>query len=1077
MKTNSFPHSSRCRWLSPLLLLAAVCVAPIQAQLVSPTITDVRIEDTNAVVTVQVPSGLRRVTLECRERLGRGTWEPRAVQRLDGSGGQVTFRLSRSRSTELMRVRADTVEPLPALFYEGASSFAEQPSGPGTGVGPNAFLDGNVATPNSPNRTATREVVESDIWRIRGQTLYFYNQLRGLQVIDIRNPDAATVRGTLDLAAAGEDMYLLGDNHVVLLARNGCDYNGGSQIIIAAEAGGSPSVVARLPVDGNILESRLVGTALYIASQKYRPVAGTTNSSWEWGTLVSAFDLSEPAAPVARNTLWYAGYGNVVAATDRLLFVVTRDTANWWQSIVHSIDITDPDGSMRAYETIRTEGRVPDKFKLNWDGTVLTTISEDWRSTTTQRLTTKLETFRLPDPRSVGPIGLIKLGEVELGHGEQLHATRFDGNRAYIVTFFRIDPLWVVDLSNPSSPRIAGSVDVPGWSTYIEPFGDRLVSIGVETNRVAVSLFDVSDPSAPALLSRVRLGRNYSYSEANWDEKAFSVLPDAGLILVPFTGDTTNGYASNVQLVDLHRNSVEARGVIEHAFQPRRATLYTDRILSISGWELLSVDATDRDHPVVRGQIALAWPVDRVFLHGNFLVELGTSSGWNFDSGSPVVRVTEADAPERILNQLALTSLPLLGATKRGSRLYLVQGQSWWYYPGIPVLDADGNPIDSSRSQLLLTVIDLAALPALQITGRVEANVEGFAMSGELEAVWPRDEVLVWSGGGFNWWGRCFHCPIPLMADAAIGVGWWWPFWGGGGGQLVAFDVSRADAPRFASAVNLASDNWWSFSKPFTADGKVYLSHQTSAFVVIPEVEEAVAAEPAGLIRIPPGGSWITRSHLDVVDYADADDPLVRKPVNIPGTLAGLSHNGEVLYTTGTHWTTNTATAWIEYLDASAYDGVSAHLIDSLELPASWPRPLLVSGANIFLGRAASTIYDPIGPVIVHADGTIGGTGDTLPTLETWRLSDAGKFQRSGSVTLDTSASTLAAFGDLLATQHTDNSVTLFDATNAAALRRVGGGQPGGCVWFDLTRADGALNRGLWLPLGAYGVTRIPLAP
>ena len=88
--------------------------------------------------------------------------------------------------------------------------------------------------------------------------------------------------------------------------------------------------------------------------------------------------------------------------------------------------------------------------------------------------------------------------------------------------------------------------------------------------------------AVPALLSRVRLGRNYSYSEANWDEKAFSVLPDAGLILVPFTGDTTNGYASSVQLVDLHRDSVVARGVIEHAFQPRRATLYTDRILSIS---------------------------------------------------------------------------------------------------------------------------------------------------------------------------------------------------------------------------------------------------------------------------------------------------------------------------------------------------------------------------------------------------------------------------------------------------------------------------------------------------------------
>ena len=313
MKTNSFLHSSRC-WRLPLLLLGAVCVVPVQAQLVSPTITAVRIEGTNVVVTAQIPAGTRRVTLEGRERFGRGAWEPRAVERTDGSGGPVTFRLARSRQIELMRVRADASEPLPASFYEGASSFAEQPSSPGSEIWMRGNLD--VATPNSPDQTATREVVESDIWRIRGQTLYFFNQLRGLQVIDISNPDAATVRGTLDLAAAGEDLYLLGDHHVVLLARNGCNYNE-SQILIVNDTGGKPDIAAHLPVDGYIQESRLVGTALYVAAQSYRPVPGTTNSMWEWGSKVSAFDLSAPSAPVARNTLWYSGYGNVVTATEK----------------------------------------------------------------------------------------------------------------------------------------------------------------------------------------------------------------------------------------------------------------------------------------------------------------------------------------------------------------------------------------------------------------------------------------------------------------------------------------------------------------------------------------------------------------------------------------------------------------------------------------------------------------------------------------------------------------------------------------------------------------------------------------
>jgi len=386
----------------------------------------------------------------------------------------------------------------------------------------------------------------------------------------------------------------------------------------------------------------MVGSALYVASQSFRPVAGS--NAWEWGTLVSSFDLANPDAPVKRGTLWYAGYGNVVTANDTFLFVVTQDPSNWWQSLVQVIDITAPDGTMAAFGSIRTAGRVLDKFKLNYADGVFTSISEDWHWDNGTRLVTDLETFWLPHPRSASPAGIIRLGELELGSGEQLHATRFDSNRVYVVTFFRIDPLWVVDLSDPAAPRIAGSVKVPGWSTFIEPLGDRLVTLGVESNRVAVSLFDVQDAAHPSLLSRVLLGENYSWSDANWDEKAFTVLPDAGLILVPYTGYTTNGYAERVQLIDLNPDSLAARGIIERPFAFRRSTLYTDRILAISGRELVSVDATDRDYPLVRGQTDLAWPVDRLLLHGNYLIEVsngGWSWGWGFGSqDNPVLRVT-----------------------------------------------------------------------------------------------------------------------------------------------------------------------------------------------------------------------------------------------------------------------------------------------------------------------------------------------------------------------------------------------------------------------------------------------------
>ena len=1071
MKTNLHLPSSIRRGL---VLLALLMHCAAHAQLANPQIVSVTTEQTNVVVvTVQVPLGARRVTLESRERIGSGAWEPRVVDRLDGTGGLVTFRLERSRLLELLRVRADANEGAPAGFFTGIDSFEGEPS---SGSGVREFYTDVTSIPTTTpggNQSSTREVVESDIWRTRGETLYFFNQLRGLQVIDLANPDAPRVRGTLELPGVGEDMYLLGDQHVVLLARANCNSDT-SQVIVVSDATAQPVVVAKLAVNGYILESRLVGTALYVASQTYRPVTGTANNTWEWGTLVSSFDLADPAQPTARDTLWYSGYGNVVTATDRLLFVVTQDPANWWQSIVRSIDITNPDGSMRAHESIRTAGRLPDKFKLRWDDGVLTTISEDWRSTTNRRLTTKLETFRLPDPRSLSPLGVVKLGELELGEGEQLHATRFDGNRAYIVTFFRIDPLWVVDLSNPSRPRIAGSVDVPGWSTYIQPLGDRLVTIGVETNRVAVSLFDVANPAAPALLSRVALGENYSWSEANYDEKAFAVLPEAGLILVPYTGNTDNGYSSRVQLVDLNASSLAKRGVIEHQFQPRRATLYSDRILSVSGWELLSVDATDRDHPQVRSNTTLAWQVDRVFLSGDHLVELASSTGWGFNATQPVLRVARAGSPNEILAEHALANLPILGATKRGSRLYLAQApQSWGYYPMIALAEAGGGTGEPTGPKMLLTVIDLDALPAIRVLGQTEAAPNNVTFGSELQAVWPREDVLVWVGGGFSYGWGCINCAVPMMADSLVARPW--PFWGGSSsGQLIAFDVRDAAAPKFASAVNLSSNTWWNFSKAFAQDGKVYLSHQASRFIPIkPDAGEATPTAPANqlgaiapidpIVIYPPTGKWITRWYLDVVDYADAAEPLVRRPSNIPGSLVGLSHNAEVLYTRGVHWTREGTSDWTEYLDAVTYDGVKARLIDSLPLSNSWTRALLVSGTNLFLSR--------FGP---ESDATGAASA---ASLDTWFLADTGKFTRSGTVRMSAQASVLAEFNGLLAVQQTDNGVTLFDATNGSTLRKVGEAKTGGCVWYDLTKADGALARGVWLPLGAYGVTRVPATP
>ena len=99
--------------------------------------------------------------------------------------------------------------------------------------------------------------------------------------------------------------------------------------------------------------------------------------------------------------------------------------------------------------------------------------------------------------------------------------------------------------------------------------------------------------------------------------------------------------------------------------------------------------------------------------------------------------------------------------------------------------------------------------------------------------------------------------------------------------------------------------------------------------------------------------------------------------------------------------------------------------------------------------------------------------------LETWTLTSAGKFTQLGQAELSGAAQNLAIFGSLVVAQ-IGNQVSLFNgATDSGAPAFLVTGGPPGCVWFDLSKADGALDRGLWLPLGVYGVSVVaaPAAP
>jgi uncharacterized secreted protein with C-terminal beta-propeller domain len=135
---------------------------------------------------------------------------------------------------------------------------------------------------------------------------------------------------------------------------------------------------------------------------------------------------------------------------------------------------------------------------------------------------------------------LVELGRVGgLGKGETIQGVRMIDDTGYVVTFRQTDPLYTVDLSNPTAPRVLGELKILGYSAYLHPLGgDLLLGVGQDATDqgrqlgTQLSIFDVSDPSKPLRLHQRRLAQNSS-SDAEWDHHAFLYWAPRKLAVLP----------------------------------------------------------------------------------------------------------------------------------------------------------------------------------------------------------------------------------------------------------------------------------------------------------------------------------------------------------------------------------------------------------------------------------------------------------------------------------------------------------------------------------------------------------------
>ncbi|OPY37411.1 MAG: Beta propeller domain protein [Methanoregula sp. PtaU1.Bin051] len=141
--------------------------------------------------------------------------------------------------------------------------------------------------------------------------------------------------------------------------------------------------------------------------------------------------------------------------------------------------------------------------------------------------------------------GMKTIGELtHVAEQEKIYSTRFMGDRLYMVTFRRVDPFFVIDLSTPEKPKILGKLKIPGYSDYLHPYdGNTIIGLGketatndwggVSTQGLKLALFDVSDVEHPRQVGKVEIGDAGSDSAALYDHKAFLFSRERDLIVIP----------------------------------------------------------------------------------------------------------------------------------------------------------------------------------------------------------------------------------------------------------------------------------------------------------------------------------------------------------------------------------------------------------------------------------------------------------------------------------------------------------------------------------------------------------------
>lgn len=523
--------------------------------------------------------------------------------------------------------------------------FAASNSGDDRGGSDSA--KGFGAEDNGAPSAGGRAVSEADIVQYdqEGQRIYAMSKSGTLSIVNASQPGILSLSGKTALPGVPFEMYRLGN--VLLVMSNGAVGPDGAVLAPRSEGAEPPAVtdasgaivqavdisdptkptpLDAFPVPGQIADSRVVGHVLYLATYESSACHGCATTA---RTLVTTFDVADPLLPkqvdqvafegpanADLNFAWSTPWKRSIAATASHLYVggLASDASTTTdEGVIEVLDITDPTGHLTRGATITTAGPVMSRWQMDEADGYLRVVSQRGAGRTSNgEAYPDVDTFRIESSSSYVRTGHMTL---ELPRQEGLKTVRFDGVRAYAITFNQTDPLFTIDLSDPAKPAQKGELHMPGWVYHLEPRGERLVGLGLDradaTGNLNVTLFDVADLTNPKLLTRASFGPTHMYEDYQITngvmaedqdriQKAFRVFED-GLVVVPYS-DGKNlcaGVGGGVQLLRWDGDVLNKQAMLPMSGNARRAlrreTDTTKEIIALSDSNITAFDIRNED--------------------------------------------------------------------------------------------------------------------------------------------------------------------------------------------------------------------------------------------------------------------------------------------------------------------------------------------------------------------------------------------------------------------------------------------------------------------------------------------------